>query len=495
MILQSVIVPNDICNERKIYFHINGNVKFINNVLMIDSSTYLDTYTYMNLFDAGIWTKYTGIQRWKLCMKVAGKGRCTLFRVNKGEKCLVESVVFHKSDESNICIMFENTSIENKYFFSIEAETKLCIANACFMPGEQYMERFVHIGIIICTYKRPKALYSILKTLKDTYFFKEIDERYGKLSIYIVDNASELPEIKEDHISLFHNPNTGGSGGFARGMEEIRKREEAIGITNVILMDDDVEVLAETFYRLYALLSLMRPDYRDEVIAGRMFRMDRKWIQYTASEVWNVGEIKHIGWNMDMTDKENMHELNVAKGEYTGWWFGCFPMDFVRDNDPLPFFLHCDDVEYGLRHGGNPIVLNGIQVWHETYEYRYSPMIAYYDMRNSMIVNTMYGGFQNEKELLKNWKMYLNRYHKEKNWELKYAVAEAMYDYLKMAQWFLYDKRNRMKKRIVFHSKKICQYRATICWRLAHMKYKKIGEKAFLSYKKLIQRNEEKKNG
>lgn len=31
-------------------------------------------------------------------------------------------------------------------------------------------------------------------------------------------------------------------------------------------------------------------------------------------------------------------------------------------------------------------------MWHETYEYRQSPVIAYYDCRNSLIVNPMYDG-------------------------------------------------------------------------------------------------------
>ena len=102
-----------------------------------------------------------------------------------------------------------------------------------------------------------------------------------------------------------------------------------------------------------------------------------------------------------MTRPENLASLNDNEGaEYGGWWFACYPMEFVEKNRPLPFFLHCDDVEYGLRHGGTPIVLNGIQVWHETYEYRQSPVIAYYDTRNALIVNALYVQNQNKKDVI-----------------------------------------------------------------------------------------------
>ncbi len=115
-----------------------------------------------------------------------------------------------------------------------------------------------------------------------------------------------------------------------------------------------------------------------------MFRADKKYIQYTKTEIWNRSEILHTGWMQDMCKVECLPWMNLQEGEYSGWWFACFPMEFVQKEKPLPFFLHCDDVEYGLRLGTVPMALNGIQVWHETYEYRQSPVITYYDVRNSL---------------------------------------------------------------------------------------------------------------
>ena len=67
-----------------------------------------------------------------------------------------------------------------------------------------------------------------------------------------------------------------------------------------------------------------------------------------------------------------------ADADYGGWWFCCFPYVFVQENDVLPFFIHCDDVEYGLRCGKKPIIIEGVQVWHETYDKRMTPLMQYY---------------------------------------------------------------------------------------------------------------------
>ena len=43
----------------------------------------------------------------------------------------------------------------------------------------------------------------------------------------------------------------------------------------------------KVFYRLYAFLSLLKGEYQDRPIAGRMFRLDKRKVQYTAVERWN----------------------------------------------------------------------------------------------------------------------------------------------------------------------------------------------------------------
>lgn len=96
----------------------------------------------------------------------------------------------------------------------------------------------VNLALNICTYKREHNLKNNLEVLKNSEFFNPDNPHYyNKLHIFVIDNASELVLEDFPNLHFFHNSNTGGSGGFQRGIEEIRKIS---GFTHVIFMDDDV---------------------------------------------------------------------------------------------------------------------------------------------------------------------------------------------------------------------------------------------------------------
>ena len=107
--------------------------------------------------------------------------------------------------------------------------------------------------------------------------------------------------------------------------------------------------------------------------------MDDPYIQYTAAEKWNRGMVSHVEFMRDVrgTAYTQGKVIYDADADYGGWWFCCFPYVFVQENDVLPFFIHCDDVEYGLRCGKKPIIIEGVQVWHETYDKRMTPLMQY----------------------------------------------------------------------------------------------------------------------
>ena len=73
-------------------------------------------------------------------------------------------------------------------------------------------------------------------------------------------------------------------------MEEIRKLQKEEQFTHIIFMDDDVEFQIESFYRLFAFLSYIKKEKQNLAVAGRMFRQDKKYIQYTAGKIWNRGK-------------------------------------------------------------------------------------------------------------------------------------------------------------------------------------------------------------
>lgn len=469
MVVQSVVFPNQVCEEEGLYFRRKGEVYFENGCICLLPHAKINTNTYMNLFDVGAWQKYTGIRAWKVCFHIKGVGKVSL---KEGEHTITALDV-QSSEMIEQQIPFTYRKDGGQIFLEVESEDGMELTAIQILAVVNREATPVRMAMNICTYHRQESLQKILDVIGNSAFFQKNHALYGKLLVYVVDNASEIERRPQELVSVFHNPNTGGSGGFTRGLVEIRKELAKTGVTHVIFMDDDVELISETLYRLYALLSLMEESYQNEVIAGRMFRTDDRKIQYTAAEIWNKGDIRHIGFNTDMTLHNALENVNSnISAEYGGWWLCCFPMAFAKENDPLPFFLHCDDVEYGLRHGGTPIILNGIQVWHETYEYRQSAVVAYYDYRNSLIVNALYGFGETDKE--KQWQDFLQRIsnlHDKGEYLLEYCIIRAFCDYRKGMRWFM-KKNNEVIHRSLTKKKRAHQWTNVIRMKLAFLKEK-----------------------
>lgn len=418
----------------------------------------INTYTYINLFDSGHWHEFTGID--DFFMEFEYKGRAELVikmfyegRVRETCRKSLESRGWRKSS-----LKLTDPEEYGQYFFELRSEGAFSMRNAVYTDHDPApVDPGVTLGLVICTYDAKNELLRNLKKLKDSFFFKKnmaggLDSLYGKLYIYITDNKGELPRKPLGNVSIIHNRNTGGTGGFSKGLEELKKNRNRTGISHVIFMDDDVDFDSECFYRLFALLSRMKKEHKERPVAGRMFEPDG-FSQFTALEVWNKGYVKHIGHDLDMTEERNLSDVNdiMKPGAedivYGGWWFSCVPFEFAGNNTPLPFFLHCDDVEYGIRIGASPVILNGIEVLHDTPENKASPLMAYYDARNMMIVNSVYG-LAGSSELLEQWKNRLSSFHEKHDLDSIGMTVLAMHHFLKGPQWFLRVNGERLHKEL-----------------------------------------------
>ncbi len=291
----------------------------------------------------------------------------------------------------------------------------------------------VKLALNICTYKREDYIKNNLKLLLSSRFFDQEDqEYYGCLEIFVVDNASELVlDEKHEKLHLIKNRNTGGSGGFQRGIEEIRKYDN---FTHVIFMDDDVTFELSCFYILYNFLKNVDEDNSDRPIAGRMLDKDNPNIQWTAAEKWNDGDIQHVEFLRDITDSSNPYipgkTILDADAEYGGFWLCCYPYNYVKENDILPFFIHCDDAEYGLRCGKTPIIIEGVHVWHETWEKKMSNANLYYDLRNCFILNKKIKN-NRWKDYINTWKKHISTAHINGDYYKEYIYIKAFDDAMK----------------------------------------------------------------
>ena len=477
MVLQNCFVPDEICGNPEIYYRSSGKLCTDHDTVLLEAGEELCADTYMNMLDIGAWEKYTTIRKFIFSCRLHGKGTISLVHREKDmEKKITEVSYGDGICESGAHLEALTLQIElpeeirsGMIFFCLKAETETQLYRANFYT-EDPPDRMISLSLVICTYKRKESLEENLDHIrKDPELRKLFQEK--RFIVRVVDNAKELSDSYGKGIRVYPNENTGGSGGFSRGMEESVKEKELYQTSHVILMDDDVKLQVESLHRLYALLSHIRPKYAQEPVAGRMFRLDRREIQYTAAEIWNGGDLRHIGWNHDMTMKKNLPSMNNNEGaEYGGWWFACYPIEYVEKNRPLPFFLHCDDVEYGLRHGGTPIILNGIQVWHETYEYRQSPVTAYYDTRNTLIVNAMIGKLPPKEIVLGEWKRKISEAHVQGDYLLERMLILGLMDAAK-GKKYLYKCQKSKKYAQLYKRRKASKIGNAILWRSARIKY------------------------
>lgn len=468
MILQSVIFFDKICEKPELFLRMSGNVYTDGNKVILTNGAEFSTNTYMNFFDSAFWSEYTSVSTCKLTIRYRGVGSIEIGRFDKNGCYMMER--YNVDSNVPIKVSYDIDLKENvgNIYFRCVSQQELIVYSACY-DTDSDISSDTKLGIVFCTYNRLEDIKRNISTIFQSRFFQEWDELFEKLEIVVVDNKRELTVPEHKHIDIIYNVNTGGSGGFARGISEMTKPEKKV--TDIVLMDDDVEFMNETLYRLYAFLSVRSQRHSNDVVAGRMFRKDKPWVQYTACEIWNRGEIKHVSHNCDMTVLENIIDTNKHKGEYSGWWMCCFTKEFLMENAPLPFFLHCDDVELGLRHKGMPVILNGIQVWHETYEYRQNAVVSYYDMRNKLFVNEIVGCMYPETEL-KNWKERISCAHIQKDYALEYMLIKAMNDYLRGMKWLCSVRPDKYHLRIC-KRKMFVRYRNVLFWRYVYHKYKK----------------------
>ena len=463
MKLQNIIYPSTKnCTEEALYFRRAGEVQYCLAddyiTLKEEATVFFDTY--FNGFSAGKWYKYTNIGQVKLCLKVKGNLRISLLYKEKQATQICTKVVeeFYcdtKGKVQEIECVFDTEYTQGMYSFSILAIEDDVEFHGGFYYTEvpKTMEQLVHLGIVICTFKREKYVYKNMKMLSEAFLNNKDSELYKSLEVIISDNAQSLDmtKISNSKIHVFKNKNVGGSGGFTRGLIETIKLSKTTPFTHVLLMDDDVVIQPESIYRTFTLLKLLKEEYKEAYIGGAMLRTDLQWFQTEAGGIWNAGRLISHKSGLDLRNLEAcLYNEVEEKCEFNAWWYCTIPMKFVReDNLPLPIFIRGDDVEYGLRNMKYLILMNGICVWHEPFEFKYSSSMYYYIFRNRLIDNAVRGLNYTEKEFLKEFssqyihEIFLLRY---KNARL---LLEGAKDFLKGIDWIKEQDGEALNKEIM----------------------------------------------
>lgn len=459
MNLQSIMWPEvGVCTCQELYVRLNEKADLVEPGKMLfvkHGVAWFDTY--FNGVSIGKWRRYTNVQKIGLRLELEGKFKVTLYQKRKiqnqiNEQVLKEEIII-QSTRGKIEMEFPEAG-KGMLFFRLEGLQ----AQSVFYGGEYFTNieetkrREVKIGIVICTFKREEFIKRNVQIIKEYLLENPTSPIQNKLKVFIVDNGKTLLEEKTENIHIFPNKNVGGSGGFTRGlMELLKENQRGEKITHVLLMDDDVIIAPESIIRTWQILSLIKEEYREAFIGGAMLRIDQPSIQVEAGASWNSGKLVSLKSGLDLRHVDACLYNEVEEfTEFHAWWYCCFPMKIVqKDNLPLPLFIRGDDVEYGLRNMKNLILINGICIWHEPFENKYSSFLNYYIVRNQLIDNSLHCPQYGKKELKKELFRRVTEeilFYRYRNVDL---ILRGVEDFLKGPNWLAHTDGEALHKEIM----------------------------------------------
>ena len=483
VILQNFIMPvPGTCTEKELYFRTEGRVEYILGeaklLLHRQGSVYFDTY--FNSLPVGQWRRYARVGETGILLRFRGRIRLSVLHKKWTQKGAVSRILGEyelASQGEEVYVPIPDGSREGIYSVDLKALEKTLFLGACFTAKVEGL-RPVKLALDICTYKREKYVLENLGKLGKAL---TEDPRYramhGQAEVFVIDNGGTLEDVlgagildagtldagtldadildascildgpepeapslrglPEGVFRLFPNRNLGGTGGFTRGLMEILRSREKGGYTHALLMDDDIVLDPETLYRTWMLLGLVKEEYKEAFVGGAMLRLDYPWLQTESGALWGQGELAARKSGLDLRQVESCLFNQVEETvEYNAWWYCAMPLSAIGEEDlPMPLFIRGDDVEYGLRHGGAVMLMNGICVWHEPFERKYSSAMFYYILRNRLIDNALHGRSQSLGEVRRMVRHQVEdevRLYRYRNARLLMEGAE---DFLKGTGW------------------------------------------------------------
>lgn len=429
----------------ELYYHSSSHIKVSEQGMHIGEGNKVPFDTYFNTFFCKTWNRYTTVRKVNITINIEGTGCISLIGDNQKTICKktfskAETIQFQIDiTDYEYCYLTiqadTNTIVKQAVIEAIEpnASSSATVSDAC---EDAATSSPVRIALVTCTYNRQEDIKRNIEVIKAHNKETKTIEH-----IYIVDNAQNLNpnDFECENITLIPNRNTGGAGGFTRGMQEAMKRND---FTHILLMDDDVCIEFEAFCRTKALLTYIKPEFKENFVGGAMLRRDMPWVLHASGEVWQNGFIVSPYHNSDIRTFKEVQKVSVplqAKQPHAAWWYCCIPKTQIENKGyPIPFFLHFDDIEYSLRSEKTPIFMNGIAVWHEQFEDKKSAIMDYYDTRNALITNAIY---IKQHSLIQELYILLIRFYsvviryRYKDFDL---IVKAVEDFLKGPAW-LYE--------------------------------------------------------
>lgn len=396
--------------------------------------------TYFNAFSLCKWKRYTNVDSIFLHLELAGD-ECSVLLIelvedNSETRIIGEPVIVKENQKEFVSVdILLPESDAPLVSFLIRSRGTSYVKTACFYTEvDDAIIRPVRLALSTTTFKKEEYIIPNIELVKREVF-DGIEPISGGFHMYVVDNGGTLDveALSDDGVTVVPNPNVGGAGGFARGMMEAL----AEGATHVLLMDDDVRVSPESFKRTYNLLSLVKDRYKDAFLNGAMLSLEEPNLQYE-----DVGFVRKDGiYDKVKPDLYVDRVGDIVKNEvidvevrnaYGAWWYCCIPADIIREQGlPLPLFVRCDDVEYGMRCQPIIMTMGGICVWHAPFEGRFRASVDCYQYVRNFLIMLAVDDMSMERAFMLRLKRTFDIYLRSLNYGSAELLLDGLEDYLK----------------------------------------------------------------
>lgn len=373
--------------------------------------------TYFNAFPASYWRRWTDFESVRLVATLRGAGHFVVHRSTaKGHSVRVESVAVDSDEGQTVSIDLTLSPFIDGgwYWFDLEAgDRDLVLEDAVWgFATDRTVSGRVTIGIT--TFNRPDFCVDQLVALgRDEAVLDIIDE------IVVVDQGNQKVVDSEEYadaaaalgpkLRIIDQANLGGSGGFARAMNEA----VSMGASDyVLLLDDDVVCQLEGILRQVAMADLAK---QTVIVGGQMLSLYDRSVMHAFGETiakyrwfWGPAPATHHGQDFSRNSLPGTPWLHRRIDvDYNGWWMCLIPTDVVRQIGlATPMFIKWDDAEYGLRAGaaGFPTVtLPGVAVWHVPWTEKDDTLDwqAYYHERNRLTSALLHSPYERGGKLVR----------------------------------------------------------------------------------------------
>lgn len=374
--------------------------------------------TYFNAFPASYWQHWTAVRSVRLNVRTKGPATILVYRSNgSGVRQRLFSQEVEGTTESFFDLILDQYSDGGWIWFDVVADDETAIFEGAEFTTEQEPVRTGKASLGITTYNKPDYCVATLAALADAPEALELIDR-----IFLIDQGDqrvdarpEYPEIKErlgDTLDIVIQPNLGGSGGFARAMQETLARPES---DFVQLLDDDVTIEPESVRR-----SIVFGRYASvpTIVGAHMFDLLDRPKLHAWAEV--IDESPFMWRNLN---QEKMpHDFSVANlrqtpmlhsrldSDYNGWWMCLIPVEIIREVGlALPAFIKWDDAEFCYRAGrkGFPTVsVPGVALWHVSWVGKDDSIDwqAYFHARNRIVAALLHSNVPEGGTLLRHSK-------------------------------------------------------------------------------------------